>query len=283
MTLRELEELVHDTLYCRRMVRHGCFVHNAAAVELREQSADALPLIEQVLKSQVFPKIGLSNSPRARRKEDEQFPGLGELLGAYMRIGAKHDAARMVSFLRSMPPRAQGLAIGMIPIEFRKAKCWPGEKPYNDQKPIPPDELLAFVREALQSQDKKLRDTAAWTLSFYQNMFAVSRVIKLDAGGYLGVGSPVHSGDFERCNIDLKDMPISNELKAALRNWEEWNTRADARIGTPLPRFTPEELEAFDAEGRRLWKALQAELGPKYQVVYYSERDRKLYKELPPS
>lgn len=38
----------------------------------------------------------------------------------------------------------------------------------------------------------------------------------------------------------------------------------------------PAKQEAFEQEGIRLWRQLQAQLGPDWNVAYYSDRDGRM-------
>jgi hypothetical protein len=72
--------------------------------------------------------------------------------------------------------------------------------------------------------------------------------------------------------IDPDDLPLTPELKKQLREWAE---RFDRNLSTPAQQewgFSSEaEKVAFDAEGKRLWAELRSQLGPAYDVSYFSE------------
>jgi hypothetical protein len=78
--------------------------------------------------------------------------------------------------------------------------------------------------------------------------------------------------------IDPDELPLTADLKAALRAWAD---TYDSILNQECPQDSgfpsPAEEEAFEMEGRRLWRALQHELGPDYKVVYKSIRDNRLY------
>lgn len=79
--------------------------------------------------------------------------------------------------------------------------------------------------------------------------------------------------DNEGCDFDPKDLPISDELVKDLQDWVElYNQGKDpydlAFSAPPLP----EEQEAFEEEGIRLWQRLQKELGEDYEVIYHSQK-----------
>lgn len=76
-------------------------------------------------------------------------------------------------------------------------------------------------------------------------------------------------GDLED-TPDPADLPVNDELKAALVNWAKCY---DATFNDDNPSdsgFASPAEEAFEAEGRRLWQELQAQLGLNWKVTYYS-------------
>jgi hypothetical protein len=74
-------------------------------------------------------------------------------------------------------------------------------------------------------------------------------------------------------NVDPEKLDISTELRVALSNWASSYDRTLNQEYPPDSGFaTPTDEEAFEAEGLRLWKQLQAELGADVQVVYRSQR-----------
>jgi hypothetical protein len=172
MTSNEIEDLVFDTLYFRRMVPDTCLQTNLAGQELEQLSAIAMPLIENVLSNIV------AHAPQPARTrvelatgdlclEHDPFPGLNGLLGAYLRIGSRHDSIRAVGFLRTLPPALLAKAVALVPVFFRKAKVRPQEKKTNDLKEPPDERLLSFIKESSHAEDRTLRDNAVWAMSFY--------------------------------------------------------------------------------------------------------------------
>ncbi|HLO88549.1 MAG TPA: hypothetical protein VK203_26565 [Nostocaceae cyanobacterium] len=87
--------------------------------------------------------------------------------------------------------------------------------------------------------------------------------------------SPDKVGD-----IDPETLPLTKETMNRLEKWEE---TYDAKLNWEDPAssvgFTPEEETAFEEEGINLWKQLQKELAPNYQVAYFSEKLRKVITE----
>lgn len=172
MSFDEIEELVSDTLYFRRTTPGACLQTNLAALELAQQSADALPQIEFVLGAVVAPGLTqivsrLFPGSNEGRYEEDPFPGLSGLLGAYMLIGSKFDASRVVGFLRTLPVSLQAKAVALVPVYFRKGMFRPQEKDVNDLKELPDEKLLSFVQEASQSENQELRENAKWVMSFF--------------------------------------------------------------------------------------------------------------------
>jgi hypothetical protein len=78
--------------------------------------------------------------------------------------------------------------------------------------------------------------------------------------------------------IDPDQLPLTDELKADLRAWAEAYDKTLNQEYPPNSGFASQtEEEQFDAEGLRLWRALQEQLGPDYRVIYFRVRDKKLY------
>ena len=103
----------------------------------------------------------------------------------------------------------------------------------------------------------------------------MERVIKLMAeyGGTVLWG--VEATDIGPINPD--DLPLTAELKTALQAWADVYDKTLNEGYPPDSGFaSPAEEEAFELEGRRLWKELQAQLGPAYKVVYFSNRESRL-------
>lgn len=81
-------------------------------------------------------------------------------------------------------------------------------------------------------------------------------------------------------NPDPDDLPLRDGLKAALHDWAASYDRTLNQEYPPDSSFAnPEEEEAFDTEGRRLWDELRAALGPEYRVSYFSNRDGRVLKQ----
>jgi len=73
-------------------------------------------------------------------------------------------------------------------------------------------------------------------------------------------------------NIDPETLPLSQETISRLEKWEEsYNATLNWQDPGNSPDLSPEEEAAFEQEGISLWKQLQKELAPNYEVVYFSE------------
>jgi hypothetical protein len=78
--------------------------------------------------------------------------------------------------------------------------------------------------------------------------------------------------------IDPGILPLTDGLKAAIRAWADAYDRTLNQDYPPVSGFADQaEQETFEQEGMRLWRQLQAQLGPDWSVAYYSDRDGKLY------
>nr|MDZ8059885.1 hypothetical protein [Nostoc sp. EkiNYC01] len=79
-------------------------------------------------------------------------------------------------------------------------------------------------------------------------------------------------------NIDPETLPLIPETISRLEKWAEVY---DAKLNWQNPGdsvgFSSLEAEAaFENEGISLWKQLQKELLPNYEVIYFSNRLRKV-------
>ncbi len=73
-------------------------------------------------------------------------------------------------------------------------------------------------------------------------------------------------------NIDPAKLPLSLETINRLKNWaSDYNASLNWQDPANSPDLSPEAEAAFEEEGINLWKQLQAELAPNYQVIYFSE------------
>ncbi|BAZ10415.1 hypothetical protein NIES4071_22300 [Calothrix sp. NIES-4071] len=72
-------------------------------------------------------------------------------------------------------------------------------------------------------------------------------------------------------DIDPSSLPLSN---ATVERLEKWADTYDAKLNQddPVASNFPslEASSAFEQEGISLWKQLQTELAPNYEVVYFS-------------
>ena len=73
-------------------------------------------------------------------------------------------------------------------------------------------------------------------------------------------------------NIDPARLPLSQETINHLRKWAtDYNATLNWQDPGNSLDLSPEEEAAFEQEGISLWKQLQKELAPNYEVVYFSE------------
>jgi len=74
-------------------------------------------------------------------------------------------------------------------------------------------------------------------------------------------------------DIDPETMPLSERTISRL---EKWADIYDAKLNWEDPNSsgfpTLEAKAAFEQEGISLWKQLQKELAPNYEVIYFSEQ-----------
>jgi hypothetical protein len=78
-------------------------------------------------------------------------------------------------------------------------------------------------------------------------------------------------------NIDPSQLPLSQEI---IKNLEDLAMENDQCLNWDDPANTEEatttEIEYFEQKLISLWQQLQTELSPQYQVVYFSEKLRKV-------
>ncbi|MEH2330961.1 hypothetical protein [Nostoc sp.] len=78
-------------------------------------------------------------------------------------------------------------------------------------------------------------------------------------------------------NIDPETLPLIPETIKRLNKWEEiYNAKLNWEDPANSLDLSEEAEAAFEEEGISLWKQLQTELAPNYQVVYFSELLGKL-------
>ena len=83
-------------------------------------------------------------------------------------------------------------------------------------------------------------------------------------------------------NVNPDELPLTNELKSSLHRWAASYDRTLNRDYPPDSGFAgPDEEEAFEAEGLRLWQELQAQLRGTNEVVYYSQLLARVLDKLP--
>ncbi|MBS3025791.1 MAG: hypothetical protein HCA25_01500 [Dolichospermum sp. DET50] len=82
-------------------------------------------------------------------------------------------------------------------------------------------------------------------------------------------------------NIDPARLPLSQETINHLRKWAtDYNATLNWQDPGNSPDLSPEEEAAFEQEGISLWKQLQKELAPNYEVVYFSESLGKVVSDI---
>ncbi|MTJ14578.1 hypothetical protein FJR11_18755 [Anabaena sp. UHCC 0187] len=74
-------------------------------------------------------------------------------------------------------------------------------------------------------------------------------------------------------DIDPETIPLSEETISRLEKWADiYNATLNWQDPGNSPDLSPEEAAAFEQEGISLWKQLQKELAPNYEVIYFSEQ-----------
>ena len=87
-------------------------------------------------------------------------------------------------------------------------------------------------------------------------------------------------GSFDNVGeIDPATLPISVELQTQLRAWHtRYYAQYNLKDFDQSRFFTDEEVAVFDRQGLVLWQQLRRELAPDYEVWYFSESARRVFK-----
>ena len=89
------------------------------------------------------------------------------------------------------------------------------------------------------------------------------------------------TGSDKAGDIDPETMPLSKETISRLQKWADiYDAKLDWQDPANSPDLSPEEEAAFGKEGISLWKQLQKELAPNYEVIYFSEQSRKIVTDI---
>src|SRR5262245_5418087 len=84
-------------------------------------------------------------------------------------------------------------------------------------------------------------------------------------------------GTEEIANIDPETLPLSPELRKELRAWADaYDKTLNQEYPSDSGFSNPAEEEAFEVEGRRLWRVLQEKLGQDFRVFYFSNQQNQL-------
>ena len=156
-----IEELISDTLYERRLARHGCFVSNAAGGELLKAGPEALPAIEKAIREVIEPALKVAPPPMdSVFRMGNSVPGAAHVLGAYLVVGLTHDPHRVVHFLRGVAESVLAKAIATSP-SFLKLDV------VGDATAItPPESFIAFLVEQASNSSDPIQKAATRALSF---------------------------------------------------------------------------------------------------------------------
>lgn len=79
-------------------------------------------------------------------------------------------------------------------------------------------------------------------------------------------------------DLDPESLPLSQEIIQRLYDWADaFDARLNLADPSDSPEVTPEEVERFEWEGLSLWKQLDQELSPDYEVVYFSSHFHQIF------
>lgn len=162
MTMCDIELLVIDTLYQRRISGGGCFITNQAGMQLLDSGSEAIPVIENVVRNIVTPLLeqhvkehGIVD-PISTFQEGSPFAGLDWLLGAYWTLNAVADPQRAAEFMRAMPPSVVAEAVLSLVPFFRRDSLLP-------KVPLP-GEYASFLKALTHSDVPALKRIADYVL-----------------------------------------------------------------------------------------------------------------------
>ena len=80
---------------------------------------------------------------------------------------------------------------------------------------------------------------------------------------------PLWENGAARYNVDPADLPITPDLRDALHAWQQrCDDTLDMETGYNSGFHTSESAAAFNADGERLLRRLQAELGNRFEIVF---------------
>lgn len=81
--------------------------------------------------------------------------------------------------------------------------------------------------------------------------------------------------DGER-NLAPQDLPISPELVSRLIQWQlDYDRTLDRQDPARSGFKSREQEEAFEREGRAIWIELRQQLGPEYDVTFFSQIENR--------
>ncbi|WP_367997162.1 type II toxin-antitoxin system Phd/YefM family antitoxin [Planktothrix pseudagardhii] len=79
-------------------------------------------------------------------------------------------------------------------------------------------------------------------------------------------------------DLDPESLPLSQEIIQRLYHWADaFEARLNLADPSDSPEVTLEEVERFEWEGLSLWKQLDQELSPDYEVVYFSSHFHQVF------
>lgn len=79
-------------------------------------------------------------------------------------------------------------------------------------------------------------------------------------------------------DLDPESLPLSQETIQRLYHWADaFEARLNLADPSDSPEVKPEEVEHFEWEGLSLWKQLNQELAPDYEVVYFSSHFSEIF------
>lgn len=150
--MNEVKQLIDDTLSGRRISRQGqtCFVVNLAGQELLQCGANISNALHDVISN-------IDRSIRDGSSTVGEFPGLGDVLGAYLVNCARFGPMPAVEFMRTLSAELLAEFIANMPVVFNRLKSG---YIFGIATPI---EYIDFVKSQCDADDVKIASVAKRT------------------------------------------------------------------------------------------------------------------------
>lgn len=155
----DIQELAFDALHFRKDNSYGgCLIANVAAGELQQCNAEAIPIVEAIIREHVVPAMEKYREEygipdwNSMFRDGPPFKGLSGFLGAYWVICARVEPTRAVAFMKEMTRPVVNEAISRLPLYFNP------ERPLSDVEL--PAEYIEYINELSESDVDEFKAVA---------------------------------------------------------------------------------------------------------------------------